>query len=153
MLFGVVLNYFIPERVFVYVTSVSLVGTIWTWGMIILAHIGYRRAVARGEAGRSPSACRAALHQLGCWPSSPWSRSSSASTKAPGSRSTSRRSGSRSSGSATSSPSRREALAQGLRALPAGPFGSGRLQAKACFEPPLTSMDTWLTMRIPLSSQ
>ena len=50
MLFGVVLNYFIPEQVFVYVTSVALVGTIWTWGMIMLAHIGYRRAVARGEA-------------------------------------------------------------------------------------------------------
>ena len=50
MLFGVVLNYFIPEQVFVYVTSVALVGTIWTWGMIMLSHIGYRRAVARGEA-------------------------------------------------------------------------------------------------------
>jgi AAT family amino acid transporter/D-serine/D-alanine/glycine transporter len=50
MLFGVVLNYFIPEQVFVYVTSVALVGTIWTWGMIMLAHLGYRRAVARGEA-------------------------------------------------------------------------------------------------------
>ncbi|MFO1106057.1 MAG: amino acid permease [Amaricoccus sp.] len=50
MLLGVVLNYFIPEQVFVYVTSVALVGTLWTWGMIMLAHIGYRRAVARGEA-------------------------------------------------------------------------------------------------------
>lgn len=50
MLFGVVLNYFIPEQVFIYVTSVALVGTLWTWGMIMLAHIGYRRAVARGEA-------------------------------------------------------------------------------------------------------
>jgi AAT family amino acid transporter/D-serine/D-alanine/glycine transporter len=50
MLIGVVLNYFIPEQVFVYVTSVALVGTIWTWSMIMFAHIGYRRAVARGEA-------------------------------------------------------------------------------------------------------
>lgn len=50
MLLGVVLNYFIPEQVFVYVTSVALVGTIWTWGMIMVAHLGYRRAVARGEA-------------------------------------------------------------------------------------------------------
>lgn len=50
MLLGVVLNYFIPEQVFVYVTSVALVGSLWTWGMIVLAHIGYRRAVARGEA-------------------------------------------------------------------------------------------------------
>lgn len=50
MLLGVVLNYFIPEQVFVYVTSVALVGTLWTWAMIMLAHIGYRRAVASGEA-------------------------------------------------------------------------------------------------------
>ena len=50
MLFGVVLNYFIPEKVFVYVTSVALEGTILTWGLIMLAHMGYRRAVARGKA-------------------------------------------------------------------------------------------------------
>lgn len=50
MLLGVVLNYFIPEQVFVYVTSVALVGTLWTWAMIMLAHIGYRRAVASGDA-------------------------------------------------------------------------------------------------------
>ena len=50
MLIGVVLNYFIPEQVFVYVTSVALVGALWTWAMIVIAHLGYRRAVARGEA-------------------------------------------------------------------------------------------------------
>ena len=50
MFLGVVLNYFIPEQVFVYVTSVALVGSLWTWGMIMIAHNGYRRAVARGEA-------------------------------------------------------------------------------------------------------
>ena len=66
MLFGVVLNYFIPEQVFVYVTSVALIGTIWTWGMIMLAHIGYRRAVdpRRGGSGFLPDA-RRPLHQLG----------------------------------------------------------------------------------------
>ena len=50
MLFGVVLNYLMPEKVFVYVTSVALIGILWTWGMIILAHLGYRRSVARGQA-------------------------------------------------------------------------------------------------------
>lgn len=50
MLIGVVLNYFVPEQVFVWVTSVALVGTLWTWGMIMLSHIGYRKAVERGEA-------------------------------------------------------------------------------------------------------
>ena len=50
MLIGVVLNYFIPEQVFVYVTSVALVGSLWTWALIVIAHLGYRRAVERGEA-------------------------------------------------------------------------------------------------------
>ena len=50
MLIGVVLNYYIPEQVFVYVTSVALVGSLWTWAMIVIAHLGYRRAVERGEA-------------------------------------------------------------------------------------------------------
>ena len=66
MLLGVVLHYFIPEQVFVYVTSVALVGTLWTWGMIMLAHIGYRRAVARGEAAPvSFPHARRSVHQLG----------------------------------------------------------------------------------------
>ncbi|WOJ89979.1 amino acid permease [Methylocapsa polymorpha] len=48
MLVGVALNYIIPERVFVYVTSVSLVGSLWTWALIVIAHLGYRKAVATG---------------------------------------------------------------------------------------------------------
>jgi len=50
MLIGVVLNYLVPEEVFTYVTSVATVGTVWTWGIIVWAHLQYRRAVARGEA-------------------------------------------------------------------------------------------------------
>ncbi|ACL59847.1 amino acid permease [Methylobacterium nodulans] len=50
MLLGVVLNYFVPEQVFVYVTSVALVGALWTWALIVIAHLGYRKAVAAGEA-------------------------------------------------------------------------------------------------------
>jgi AAT family amino acid transporter/D-serine/D-alanine/glycine transporter len=46
MLIGVALNYIIPERVFVYVTSISLVGSLWTWALIVIAHLGYRKAVA-----------------------------------------------------------------------------------------------------------
>ena len=49
MLIGVALNYMVPERVFVYVTSISLVGSLWTWAMIVIAHLGYRKAVATGE--------------------------------------------------------------------------------------------------------
>ncbi len=49
MLIGVALNYVVPERVFVYVTSISLVGSLWTWALIVIAHLGYRKAVAVGE--------------------------------------------------------------------------------------------------------
>lgn len=49
MLIGVLLNYVVPERVFVWVTSVALVGSLWTWGMIMYSHLKFREAVARGE--------------------------------------------------------------------------------------------------------
>ncbi len=49
MLTGVALNYIVPERVFVYVTSISLVGALWTWGLIVISHLAYRKAVAIGE--------------------------------------------------------------------------------------------------------
>jgi amino acid transporter, AAT family len=52
MLIGVALNYIVPERVFVYVTSISLVGALWTWALIVFAHLGYRKAVATGAARR-----------------------------------------------------------------------------------------------------
>jgi AAT family amino acid transporter/D-serine/D-alanine/glycine transporter len=48
MSIGVVLNYLVPEQVFVWVTSISLIGALWTWTIIVLAHLGYRRAVAAG---------------------------------------------------------------------------------------------------------
>jgi amino acid transporter, AAT family len=50
MLAGVALNYIVPERVFVYVTSISLVGSLWTWALIVIAHLGYRTTVATGGA-------------------------------------------------------------------------------------------------------
>ena len=36
------------------VTSVALVGTLWTWGIILVAHANYRRAVAAGRARAAP---------------------------------------------------------------------------------------------------
>lgn len=50
MLIGVVLNYLVPEQVFIYVTSVALIGSLWTWALIVIAHLGYRKAVAAGTA-------------------------------------------------------------------------------------------------------
>ncbi|HUA24567.1 MAG TPA: amino acid permease [Steroidobacteraceae bacterium] len=49
MLIGVFLNYVVPAHVFVWVTSISLIGTLWTWGIIMVAHLGYRRAVRDGR--------------------------------------------------------------------------------------------------------
>jgi amino acid transporter, AAT family len=53
MLVVVGFNYFVPERAFVYITSISTVGTLWTWGIIMIAHLGYRRAVSTGRAKAS----------------------------------------------------------------------------------------------------
>ncbi|AXG78074.1 amino acid permease [Streptomyces paludis] len=45
---GVILNYIVPEKAFGYVTSVATAAGIWTWMMILLSHIRYRRAVSLG---------------------------------------------------------------------------------------------------------
>jgi len=50
MLIGVALNYYVPKNVFAWVTSVSLIGTLWTWIIILFAHMKYRIAVAEGRA-------------------------------------------------------------------------------------------------------
>ena len=55
MLIGVALNYVVPEQVFVWVISVATVGALWTWGIILVSHLGYRKAVAEGRAAPSLS--------------------------------------------------------------------------------------------------
>jgi AAT family amino acid transporter len=50
MLIAVVLNYLVPAQVFTWVTSVAVVGALWTWGIIMVSHASYRRAIERGEA-------------------------------------------------------------------------------------------------------
>jgi amino acid transporter, AAT family len=50
MLVGVVLNYLVPDQVFIWVTSIALIGTLWTWAIIVLAHLGYKKAVREGRA-------------------------------------------------------------------------------------------------------
>ncbi|MEV6106921.1 amino acid permease [Streptomyces sp. NPDC051940] len=46
---GVVLNYLVPEKAFGYVMSVATAAGIWTWMMILVSHIRYRRAVVAGR--------------------------------------------------------------------------------------------------------
>ncbi|MGP3983346.1 amino acid permease [Streptomyces sp. KR80] len=52
MAIGVLLNYVVPEKAFGYVTSVATAAGVWTWMMILISHILYRRAV---RAGRLPA--------------------------------------------------------------------------------------------------
>jgi AAT family amino acid transporter len=54
LLLVVVLNYLVPEKAFIWVTSIALIGTLWTWGIIMVAHRNYRRAVAAGRAAAAP---------------------------------------------------------------------------------------------------
>jgi AAT family amino acid transporter len=49
MLIAVGLNYLVPEQVFTWVTSVAVVGALWTWGIIMVAHLNYRKAVESGR--------------------------------------------------------------------------------------------------------
>ncbi|HVW67867.1 MAG TPA: amino acid permease [Steroidobacteraceae bacterium] len=53
MLVGVALNAVVPERAFIWVTSISLVGTLWTWIIILLAHLRYKRLTGASAAGRA----------------------------------------------------------------------------------------------------
>ncbi|MFJ4153084.1 amino acid permease [Streptomyces galbus] len=57
--FGVILNYVVPEKAFGYVTSVATAAGIWTWMMILVSHIRYRRQVVAGRlpASSFPAPC------------------------------------------------------------------------------------------------
>jgi amino acid transporter, AAT family len=65
MLIGVVLNYMVPEEVFTWVTSVSLIGTLWTWIIIMYSHSKYREAVQQGRVA-------AVTYRMPGWPVANW---------------------------------------------------------------------------------
>ncbi|WP_018549664.1 amino acid permease [Streptomyces sp. LaPpAH-108] len=46
---GVVLNYVVPAKAFGYVTSIATAAGIWTWLMILISHVLYRRKVVAGK--------------------------------------------------------------------------------------------------------
>jgi amino acid transporter, AAT family len=54
MLIAVALNYVVPKEVFTWVTSITLIGTLWTWGIIMVAHRNYRRAIQAGTVAAAP---------------------------------------------------------------------------------------------------
>ncbi|MCM3238931.1 amino acid permease [Heyndrickxia oleronia] len=49
LLIGVILNYLVPEKVFTWVTSISTFGAIWTWAMILLSQLKYRKNLSAEE--------------------------------------------------------------------------------------------------------
>lgn len=49
LLLGVLLNYLVPDQVFVWVTSIATFGAIWTWLMILLAQLKFRKGLSPAE--------------------------------------------------------------------------------------------------------
>ncbi|MBA4361306.1 MAG: amino acid permease, partial [Pseudomonas sp.] len=49
LLLGVLLNYMVPEKVFVWVTAIATFGAIWTWVMILLAQLKFRKGLSASE--------------------------------------------------------------------------------------------------------
>ena len=39
----------VPADMASIITSLKLVGSLWTWALIVIAHLGYRKVVAIGE--------------------------------------------------------------------------------------------------------
>ncbi|MEB0010899.1 amino acid permease [Glaciimonas sp. Gout2] len=65
LLFGVLLNYLVPEKVFMWVTSVSTFGAIWTWGVILVTQMRFRASL-------SPTERKALAFKMPFWPYGSW---------------------------------------------------------------------------------
>lgn len=46
MLVGVLLNYVLPEKVFTYLTSIATFAAIWTWAVIIISQMNFRKSLS-----------------------------------------------------------------------------------------------------------
>jgi amino acid transporter, AAT family len=49
LLLGVVLNFVVPEQVFTWVTSIATFGAIWTWVVILVSQLRYRKGLTSEE--------------------------------------------------------------------------------------------------------
>lgn len=52
LLVGVILNYLVPEKVFIWVTSISTFGAVWTWGIILLSQLKFRKTLSKGDVSK-----------------------------------------------------------------------------------------------------
>ncbi|AYC33042.1 amino acid permease [Pseudomonas cavernae] len=50
LLIGVLLNYLIPENVFLLIASIATFATVWVWLMILLSQVAMRRSLSKEEA-------------------------------------------------------------------------------------------------------
>jgi histidine transporter len=64
LLGGVLLNYFIPDHVFVIIASIATFATVWVWLMILLSQVGMRRRLSADEV-------RALKFKVPLWPVGP----------------------------------------------------------------------------------
>ncbi|GMB08287.1 alanine permease AlaP [Thermolongibacillus altinsuensis] len=46
LLIGVCMNYVVPEKVFTWVTSIATFGAVWTWAIILLSQIRFRKRLS-----------------------------------------------------------------------------------------------------------
>ncbi|MDR0217957.1 MAG: amino acid permease [Enterobacteriaceae bacterium] len=49
LLLGVVLNYYLPDNIFILIASVATFATVWVWLMILLSHVAMRRKMGAEE--------------------------------------------------------------------------------------------------------
>jgi len=49
LLVGVVLNYLVPEKVFTWVTSIATFGAVWTWAVILISQLRFRKSLSAEE--------------------------------------------------------------------------------------------------------
>ena len=52
LLLGVLLNYLVPAKVFVWVTSIATFSAIWTWVIVLITQMKFRRGLSDAERDR-----------------------------------------------------------------------------------------------------
>ncbi|SDE91017.1 amino acid permease [Sporomusa acidovorans] len=52
LLVGVALNYFIPAKVFIYVTSIGTFACLWVWAIIFIVQLRFRQRLSKGAAAQ-----------------------------------------------------------------------------------------------------
>jgi AAT family amino acid transporter len=65
LLFGVLLNYLVPAKVFVWVTSIATFGAIWTWIIVLVTQMKFRRSLSATE--REQLTFRMPFYPYGSW--------------------------------------------------------------------------------------